>query len=276
MAGSKPQYISASRRTDIPRFFLNEFFDAWEKGTVTYDGGYGRTHTVSLKPQDVLGYVFWSKDFSLFINHPLLGALLEKNNAVFHYTINDCPELEPRVTALAYRIQTLCRLCDIAGAERVFWRFDPICKFKRRDGTIATNVGSFFNILPLVRKAGITRCFFSFMSHYSKLKKRDVLFSDFDRQERATVGRKLLEAATQAGMKLYNCCNPEVVDLVPGILPAHCIDDDLLRATDRFGVHPRLSLKPTRPGCGCYESRDIGSYVQKCPHRCAYCYANPA
>ena len=92
MPSPKPFYLSASRRTDIPRFFVKDFFSAWEKGSITYDGGYGRTHTVSLKPQDVLGYIFWSKDFSPFIRHPLFRRLLDKNNAVFHYTINDCPD----------------------------------------------------------------------------------------------------------------------------------------------------------------------------------------
>ena len=185
------------------------------------------------------------------------------------------PTLEPRVAALIGRIETLYRLCELVGPERVFWRFDPICKFRRKDGTAATNFRDFFRILPLVKKAGIKRCYFSFMTHYSKLKKRDVLFEDFDKEERTIMSRELLDAATREGMTLYNCCNPDVLKLSPGILQAHCIDDEILRATDRFGVHPTLSLRPTRQGCGCHESRDIGSYVQKCPHRCAYCYANP-
>jgi hypothetical protein len=275
MTSPRPYYISASRRTDIPRFFAGDFFDAWQKGEITYDAGYGRTYTISLKPQDVLGYIFWSKDFSTFIEHPLFKKLIDKNNAVFHYTINNCPDLEPNVAPLKNRIASLNRLCELAGAQRVLWRFDPICKYRKKDGSVVTNFSSFFDILPKVNKFGVKRCYFSFMSHYSKLKKRDVLFEDFDEQERATLGKDLLDVTAKAGMKLYNCCNPEVLRLVPGIKQAHCIDDEILRETDRFGVHPRLSLKPTREGCGCFESRDIGSYLQRCLHRCGYCYANP-
>jgi hypothetical protein len=275
MTSPRPCYISCSRRTDVPRFFLNEFFDAWQKGEITYDAGYGRSYTVSIKPQDVLGYIFWSKDFTELINHELFDELLKKNNAVFHYTINNCPELEPNVAPLKKRIETLDRLCELAGPGRVLWRFDPICKYRRKDGGVTTNFSSFFEILPHAEKAGVKRCYFSFMSHYSKLKKRDVLFEDFDEQERTALGKELLYATAKAGMKLYNCCNPEVLRLVPGIHQAHCIDDGILRETDRFGVHPKLGLKPTRQGCGCFESRDIGSYLQKCPHRCRYCYANP-
>ncbi len=31
--------------------------------------------------------------------------------------------------------------------------------------------------------------------------------------------------------------------------------------------------RPTREGCGCFASVDIGAY-DTCPHGCIYCYAN--
>ena len=34
-----------------------------------------------------------------------------------------------------------------------------------------------------------------------------------------------------------------------------------------------LTHKGQRPGCGCFESRDIGAY-DSCPNGCRYCYAN--
>jgi hypothetical protein len=176
MGKHSPVYISASRRTDIPRFFCNEFFDAWEKGEISYDGGYGRSYTVSLKPKDVLGYIFWSKDFTPFIAHPLFTSLFDMNNAVFHYTVNNCPDLEPNVAPLNKRIETLNRLCEIVGPKRVLWRFDPICKYRTKNNSVVTNFQAFFDILPHLQTAGITRCYFSFLTMYSKLKKRDVDF----------------------------------------------------------------------------------------------------
>jgi hypothetical protein len=271
---TKP-YISASRRTDIPRFFYNEFFDAWQKGEIVYDGGYGRTYTVSLKPEDVLGYIFWSKDFAPFISHPLFQRLIEQNNAVFHFTINNCKDLEPNVAPLDRRITTLMRLCDKVGAERVFWRFDPICKYRDRQGGLRTSEGEFFTILPQIQSAGVRHCFFSFMTFYAKIKSRGVEFAPFTMNEKERLARRMFTACSQAGMELYNCCNAEIVEKVPGIRAAHCIDADLLNSTDRFGIHRRLSLRPTRDGCGCFESRDIGSYCQKCMHGCLYCYARP-
>lgn len=269
-----PQYISASRRTDIPRFFGNEFFTAWQNGEITCDGGYGRSYTVSLRRVNVLGYVFWSKDFSRFIEHSEFGNLIAGNNAIFHFTINDCTDLEPNVPPLSQRLATLGRLCDRVGPQRVLWRFDPICKY-RHNGRFVSNFESFFEILPHIKAAGVTRCYFSFMTKYVKHGKRNAEFGNFDESEKSDISCHMLGAAKNAGLTLYNCCNPETLNLAPGILQAHCIDEEVLRETDRFGVHQSLSQKPTRESCGCYESRDIGSYVQTCPHGCLYCYANP-
>jgi hypothetical protein len=271
-----PVYISASRRTDIPRFFSDEFFAAWEKGGITYNGGYGRSYTVSLKPKDVLGYIFWSKDYSLFIRHPLFKELLQTGNAIFHYTINDCRALEPNVPPLKQRLSTLNRLCDFVGPERVMWRFDPICRYEAAPGAFVTNEAAFHELLPKIEKAGIRRCYFSFMSDYKKLANRGIKFKAIAEEDRINIAGKMLRAAANAGMELFNCCNGEILRTVPGIRMAHCIDDEVLKTTDRFGVHRSLSLKPSRGGCGCSESRDIGSYEPKCPHGCLYCYANPS
>ena len=270
-----PVYISASRRTDIPRFFTDDFFAAWQKGEISYDGGYGRSYSVSLKPEDVLGYIFWSKDFSPLINHPLFKKLISRNNAVFHFTINECLDLEPRVAPLKERVATLNRLCDLVGPERVLWRFDPVCKYRSSTGEFVTNERAFYAMLPQVGKSGVRRCYFSFMSYYNKLAGRGVAFGKFTDEEKTGIAKRLLDATIQAGMTLWNCCTSEIPNLVPGIGMAHCIDDELLKSTDRFNVHRTLVLKPTRKGCGCHESRDIGSYLQKCPHGCLYCYANP-
>jgi hypothetical protein len=270
-----PQYISVSRRTDIPSFYANDFFMAWLKGSITYNGGYGRLYTVSLDPEDVMGYIFWSKDFSPLINHPLFERLIEVNNAVFHFTINDCRELEPNVSPVEERLATLYRLCDIVGPQRVFWRFDPICKYITSTGEIRTNEKAFFKILPHVKKAGIERCCFSFMTFYKKLNNRGLAFVEFTLEQKIGIAGNMASSCTEYGMQLYNCCNAEIPRIIPGIKPASCIDDGILRETDRFGVHKQIKLKPVRKGCGCFDSRDIGSYIQKCPHKCLYCYANP-
>jgi len=276
MARPQPQYISVSRRTDIPRFFSRDFFAAWRAGAVTYDGGYGRSYTVSLRDEDVLGYIFWSKDFAPFLAAPEFDELLGRANALFHFTINHCPELEPRVAPLAQRLATLARLCERVGPERVLWRFDPVCRSLDSDDTPRDNLAPFFTILPEVANLDVRRCYFSFMTPYAKLQGRGVRFVPFAAEEMRAIAGTMAAAAATYGVSLHNCCNPEVLVSGSPIRQAHCIDDQLLARTDRFNRHTPLQEKPTRPGCGCAASRDIGSYRQRCPHGCRYCYANPA
>jgi hypothetical protein len=272
-----PTYISVSRRTDIPRFFAGEFFAAWKRGSVTYAGGYGRTYSVSLLPQDVLGYIFWSKDYNSLLAHQEFPALIAANNALFHFTINDCPDLEPAVAPLGARLDVMRRLCDAVGPQRVLWRYDPVCMYRTRNGSLRTSEDAFYRLLPVMQELGVRRCYFSFVALYNKLRSRPVRFESMPNEEKARIASSMLAAASDANIELLNCCNPEVLDLVPGIRKGRCIDDEVLRATDRFGVHPKdgLRSRPTREGCGCYASRDIGSYTQACAHGCAYCYARP-
>ncbi|MEW6219888.1 MAG: DUF1848 family protein [Thermodesulfobacteriota bacterium] len=270
-----PQYLSVSRRTDIPRFFAAAFLDAWQAGTIRYDGGYGRQYEVSLRPEDVFGYIFWSKDFAPLVADPRFERLIEESNAIFHFTINDCSALEPRVAPLKERLATLARLCALVGPERVVWRFDPICRYLGPQGAPAGNEAAFSRILPPVAGLGIRRCVFSFMADYPKLRQRPVHFLPVTREEKAAIAGAMLAACRQAGLDLFACCQPEIPALVPGIRAAACVDDAVLAATDRFGRHRPQPAKPTRPGCGCHASRDIGSYDQRCRHGCLYCYANP-
>jgi hypothetical protein len=270
-----PHYISASRRCDLPRFFHRRFFAAWRRGQITYDGGYGRVYTVSLRPEDVCGFIFWSKDYAHFIEQPDFHRLIEISNAVFHFTLNDCPDLEPHLPDLESRLGIMERLCNLVGYERVLWRYDPICRYRSSSGENVTTDKAFFALLPRIAQLGVRRCYFSFMSDYAKLRDRPAEFSVIGEEERARIASAMLAAAQSEGMQLYSCSNDEVPILVPGIQQAHCVDEILLRKTDRFGVHRSLTPKPTRKGCGCFESRDIGTYDPPCPHGCLYCYANP-
>jgi hypothetical protein len=113
------------------------------------------------------------------------------------------------------------------------------------------------------------------MSDYAKLRHRPARFNELSTEQRVKIASAMLSAARREGVALYSCCNVEIPELVPGISMAHCVDEDILRETDRFGMHKTMKPKATRKGCGCFESRDIGSYEPACPHGCLYCYANP-
>jgi uncharacterized protein DUF1848 len=81
--------------------------------------------------------------------------------------------------------------------------------------------------------------------------------------------QRMQEIAEPRGITLHSCCEPEL--LLPGVEQAHCADRELI-ADLRPELKLSLKKRPTRKGCGCYESTDIGAY-DTCVMGCRYCYA---
>jgi hypothetical protein len=71
-------------------------------------------------------------------------------------------------------------------------------------------------------------------------------------------------------MRLSTCAEEGLE--VPGVESGRCVDAELL-ARQRPDLRVRARPAPTRPGCGCVESIDIGAY-DTCSYGCVYCYAN--
>ena len=63
--------ISASRRTDIPAFFAGWFMEKIRSGAVQVSNPFNprQIRTVSLRPEDVDGIVFWSKNPAPFLEN---------------------------------------------------------------------------------------------------------------------------------------------------------------------------------------------------------------
>ncbi len=274
MADAQPEspvIISASRRTDIPAFYMPWFVGRLRAGTVSYPNPFGgQIHQVSLRPQDVHSIVFWSKNYRPFLTY--LDFLEESGyRFVCHYTITGLPRvLEPRVPDWRVGVETLRALATRIGPERVLWRFDPIVFTEHLDAEFYT---ARFAALAGALSGYTRRCYFSFATFYAKAQRRlaaaGVQYRDPPLEEKRTLAHTLAGIAADAGMTLYACCQPDLVDEV--IRPAACVDADLL--AELFPL-PALHAppRPTRAGCGCAASRDVGVY-DTCLHGCRYCYA---
>ena len=99
--------LSASRRTDIPAFYMPWFMAQIEKGQFTVVNPFNRKESiVPATPDHVHSIVFWSKDFGAFIKKGF-GQQLQKRGyyLFFNFTINsDNPLLEPHVPPLHYAL----------------------------------------------------------------------------------------------------------------------------------------------------------------------------
>jgi hypothetical protein len=286
----EPQIVlSASRRTDIPAFYMPWFMEQIEKGGFEVINPFNqRVSVVPATPDDVHTIVFWSKNFGPFIDQDYGNRLLERGyNLFFNFTINSQDAtLEPNVPPLKDRLIQLGWLSDRFGSRSINWRFDPICYYQTGQGTRHDNLHDFSYIGAKASDAGIERCITSFTDLYTKIHRRlknrpGMAFIDPPLPDKV---RTLVEMENQLSVlniNLTTCCEKEVIEALPqgsSIKPSSCIPNDLL--LEMYGGN--ISLRKdtgqrTKAGCGCNVSVDIGSYRhQPCYHNCLFCYANPA
>lgn len=289
MSPSTQIVISASRRTDIPAFYMDWFMERIQEGMFEVANPYNRRiFRTPATPDTVHTLVFWSKDFGPFINGEFGQKLLNMGyHLFFNFTINSYSKiLEPRVPSLNNRLNQLRDLCHKFGAEAVNWRFDPICFFKSPKNGIRNNLHDFYRIAEWASQCGIQRCITSFMNHYAKIKKRIVSipgfsFVDPGLNDKIEILLKMEETLFKKNINLYACCEKEVLENIPlgsGIRKSSCIPNDLF--VKIFGGDlnfKRDTGQRIKRGCGCMASVDIGSYItHPCYHNCLFCYANPS
>ena len=289
MKSSQQIVVSASRRTDIPAFYMSWFMQQIQKRSFEVINPYNRkVAVVPAMPDKVHTIVFWSKNFGPFIEGGYGQALAAMGyNLFFNFTINsDDALLEPRVPPLTERLWQLDILCQIFGSGSVTWRFDPICFYKTEQGDMRDNLSDFALIAACAADCGIGRCITSFMDHYPKIYKRTAsipgfTFVDPPLATKQNVLLNINQRLTAQNIDLYTCCEKEILETLPadaGVRQSACIPSRLL--VELYGGN--LSFKKDagqriQDGCGCMISKDIGSYQQQpCYHNCLFCYANPS
>lgn len=281
--------LSASRRSDIPAFYMPWFMECIARGEFEVTNPYNRqVSRVSATVPPVHSIVFWSKDFGPFLEGGY-GERLQRMgyHLYFQFTINSAdPLLEPNLPELLRRLTQLDRLCERFGPQAVNWRLDPICHYRWNGGAIQDNLGDVERIALAAAAAGIRRCTTSFMDPYAKISRRaarrqpGIAFVEAAASERVRILLDLEGLLAPLNISLATCCERETLaDMPPHttIAAASCIPNDLL--IQLYGGRLSQQRDPGQrraAGCGCRVSSDIGSYDRhRCRHGCLYCYANP-
>jgi len=280
--------ISASRRTDIPAFYMPWFMKQIERGFFEVVNPFNqRVSVVTATPDAVHTIVFWSKNFGPFIDANYGDQLLAGGyHLFFNFTVNsDATALEPNVPALEQRLNQMKYLAEHFGPRAINWRFDPICFYRTVQGPLHDNLHDFAYIAAKAAGCGIERCITSFMDHYPKIGRRlssrsGLVLIDPPLADKVITLVKMESQLAVLGIQLRTCCEKNVLHTLgrdSSITPSACIPNDLL--LELYGGN--LSLKRdtgqrVKAGCGCRVSVDIGSYRQQpCYHNCLFCYANP-
>jgi hypothetical protein len=266
--------ISASYKTDIPAFYSEWFSNRLAAGYCKVINPMNQAvGTVSLRKDDVSGYVFWTRNI-----RPCFENLevLRKQDIPFYvqFTATAYPRLlEPRVIAVADAIAQMRELSSRFGSSSVVWRYDPI---------LLSNLSTFefhienFQYMASALSGVVDEVVTSFVHGYAKtytnLRRAgegdSLEWYDPDLPERHMMIARLVEISFENNMRLSICS--QLASLVEGAFEARCIDSERL---SRLAQRPIVSReKGNRPECRCAASRDIGAY-DTCPHGCAYCYA---
>lgn len=263
--------ISASRRTDIPAYYSDRFFNRLREGYVLVRNPMN-PHQVSkviLSPETVDGIVFWTKN-----PLPMLERLpeLEPYPFYFQFTLNAYgKDAEPGLPSKNdVLIPAFRQLSEAVGRQRVVWRYDPV--FLSEKYTMEYHI-RYFRSLAARLGDYTEKCTVSFIDLYTKTVRnaRPLQIQPETSEQQFALMERFAETAKTYGLQLDTCAEPADFSSL-GVGHAHCIDRERL---ERIGGYRLSAEKDTnqRPACGCAASIDIGAY-NTCPNGCLYCYAN--
>ncbi len=262
--------ISASRRTDIPAFYSDWFYNRIKEGFVYVRNPINKNHIskVSLLPEHVDCFVFWTKNPKPFIDRL---SELSDYKYYFQFTINSySTDLEPNVPKKNEIINTFIELSKMIGKEKVIWRYDPILLSEKY--TIEYHLKYFDSIAERLNPY-TEKCVISFIDLYKKCKRNlsGTTVREIPETDMKYLSKGLKRITNKYNLSLETCAeNIELTSL--GINHNRCIDNVLIERILKRKIHASKD-KNQRNECGCIESVDIGAY-NTCKHECLYCYAN--
>jgi DNA repair photolyase len=262
--------LSVSRRTDIPAFYSDWFYNRIKEGFV-YVRNPMNIHQISkinIAPEVVDCIVFWTKNPQKMMNR--LNEL-QNYNYYFQFTINPYDQqLELNVPRKNSIIEVFKELSDKIGGNKVIWRYDPI--LLSRDVDINYHIKYFEEIAKRLSPF-TSKCTISFIDNYKKTENnlKGTGSKELSNNDILYLSKQLVRMASSYGIEIQTCA--EKIDLeTVGVKHGRCIDNAVIENIIGYQLDAKKD-KNQRPECGCIESIDIGEY-NTCPHNCLYCYAN--
>lgn len=282
--------ISASKRTDIPAFYLSWFLGRVEAGWVDVPNPMFRYASdplkrlshVSLRPEHVQAIVWWSKNYAVYERFSERLAVYPVQ--FFQFTINprraDLAWIEPDVPPLDEALRQVRFLAGLPGGpSRIAWRYDPLLFWRDRESDESNWDSEFFmHMARTLTSIGVTTCFTSVADHYAKFRQRmhqsfpDLSLRDPSTAELTAIATEMARIADMVGLRLFSCTEAALA-ACDGFSKGACIDGTLLGGSRAAATDTKMR---GREECGCTLHTDIGDYVtQECGYSCLYCYANP-
>jgi len=199
----------------------------------------------------------------------LIEKLDKEFPCLYHYTITAYGEdIEPGVPSIMKSGETLFKLSDIVGPEKIFWRYDPVLLTEKYTLDYHKDI---FGFLCEILNDRINRCIYSYINLYEKTRRHMPELEDWTDEKKIEVAKVLGKTAKEHGVKIQTCnCNLDLTEY--GVGKSGCVTKEL------FNTILGLNLKDKKPngtlGCAhCYPIVNIGEY-NTCLNKCKYCYAS--
>lgn len=262
--------ISASRRTDIPAFYSEWFFNRLKEGFlyVRNPFRFNQISRISLNPNIVDCIVFWTKNPA---NINLHLDKLSDFNYYFHITINPYnKDIERNVISKTEIIKSFIKLSRLIGPMRTIWRYDPILFSKEIDLKYHL---SYFEKLVKLLSPYTEKCIISFIDNYKKcsINLKGTGIRELTDEEVCVISYEFMNIASKHNLPIETCAEKYELSKF-GIFHSKCIDPVLIEKIIKRKIISKKD-KNQRKECRCIESIDIGTY-NTCDHNCIYCYAN--
>ena len=263
--------LSASRRTDIPAYYSDWFFQRIKEGffLVRNPMNINQVSKIKITPELVDCIVFWTKN-----PEPMLDRLSELKNYhyYFQFTLTSYgKDIETNLPSKGKKIiETFKKLSTAIGKEKIIWRYDPILFTDKY--SLDYHVYYFEKIAEKIHDY-TEKCTISFIDFYRNTKSnmQALNLRVINQDEKQKLSIELLKIADKYQLNLATCA--ENINLGNcHIEKASCIDDRLIEKIIGYKLDARKD-KNQRLECGCIESIDIGTY-NTCMNGCKYCYAN--
>lgn len=261
--------INTGGRTDTVQYYTEWLLNRFSEGYVLSRNPLfpNKVMRYELTPDKVDCVVFCSKNYKPILSR--LHEITERFNTYFHYTITAYgKDLELGVPDIEESMETLIKLSELVGKQRIAWRYDPVLLTKNY--TVVRHLETFEKMADKLSPY-IDRCIFSFVEMYKKLERNMPELIPLSEADRNTLAQGLGSIAQRKGIFIQTC-GTKGDFMNYGIHSSGCMTLEILGNAN--GVKfKNLKHKGTRQGCCCIESRDIGAY-DTCMNGCKYCYAN--
>ena len=282
--------LSVSRRTDIPAFYSDWFFERLEDGFVLVPNPINPSKIARIKLEPlkikniatnmlgekrvemqgtIEGIVFWTKN-----PKPMISKLdkLKEYKYYFLYTLNAYPKhIEGNLPSLESRIDSFKELSKYCP---VIWRYDPILLTDGID--VQWHINEFSKLCKELNGFTST-CKISFVIESYKGCSHSVYAPS--QKEKHEILSAFSKIATDNNIQIEACAESGDWSAYD-INSSKCIDGKIFEEmlTDKYKSQNIIvsrknnKIDGQRKNCGCMPAIDIGRY-DTCYHNCNYCYA---